>query len=93
TSGPRTSGPHLLLEGLPVPGRRVRIYCFRDFGSPDLASAFAASGTSRPHVLLQGLRVPGLRVRIDCFRDFRFPDFVSACTASGTSGPRTSCPH
>ncbi|PKI59979.1 hypothetical protein CRG98_019628, partial [Punica granatum] len=50
------------------------MYSFRDFGSPDFASAFTASGTSGsrtscPHVLLQGLQVPGLRVRMYSFKD------------------------
>ncbi|PKI58509.1 hypothetical protein CRG98_021098, partial [Punica granatum] len=66
--------PHVLLQGLRVLGLRVRIYCFRDFRTPDIASAFTTSGTSVPrtsrsHVLLQGLRVPGLRVRMYSFRD------------------------
>ncbi|PKI32844.1 hypothetical protein CRG98_046765, partial [Punica granatum] len=42
TSGRRTSRPHLLLQGRRVPGFRVRIYYFRDFGSPDFGSAFTA---------------------------------------------------
>ncbi|PKI41224.1 hypothetical protein CRG98_038385, partial [Punica granatum] len=87
--------------GLRVLGFRVRIYCFRDFESPDFVSAFTGLGTSgprtsRPHLLLQGLRVPGLRVRIYWFRDFRdfeSPDFASAFTTSGTSGTRTSRAH
>ncbi|PKI36473.1 hypothetical protein CRG98_043136, partial [Punica granatum] len=95
TSGPRTSRPHLLLQGLRVPGLRglrvpglrVRIYYFRDFESPDFVSAYTALGTSgprtsRPHLLLEGLHVPGLRVRIYCFRDFESMDFGSPDFAS-----------
>ncbi|PKI38387.1 hypothetical protein CRG98_041222, partial [Punica granatum] len=96
TSGPRTSRPHVLLQGLRVPGLRVRMYCFRDFGSPDFVSACTPSGT----------------LRMYSFWDFGSPDFVFACTPSGTlrmdvessdfacaftalgtSGSRTSCPH
>ncbi|PKI36979.1 hypothetical protein CRG98_042630, partial [Punica granatum] len=72
-----TSGPHVLLWGLGVPGLRVRMYCFRDFGSPGFVSAFTPSGT----------------LRMYSFRDLGSPDFASTFTASGTSCPRTSCLH
>ncbi|PKI31984.1 hypothetical protein CRG98_047625, partial [Punica granatum] len=75
--------PHVFLHCLRVPGLRARIYCFRDFESPDFVSPFTALGTSsprtsRPHLLLVRLPVPR---------------FASAFLASGTSGPRTSPPH
>ncbi|PKH98108.1 hypothetical protein CRG98_049731, partial [Punica granatum] len=63
--------------GLRVPGLRVRINRFRDFASPDFASAFTALGTSRPRTSRPL---------------YRFPDFASTFTAFRTSRPRTSRP-
>ncbi|OWM75761.1 hypothetical protein CDL15_Pgr002666 [Punica granatum] len=77
TSSHQTSCPHLLLQGLRVPGLRVRMYCFRDFGFPDFVSACTPSGTLRMYSI----------------RDFGSADFASAFSGSGTSSPRTSCPH